>query len=178
MHAAFRDVHGARLHGFAQLVTLGDRRAAAEAASAALLAGLRHAHELRHPERAAAWLRAHVVRSLAHRRLAAPRDAAARERVLAALGARPLTCRALATLSLLERAAIVAEDVERLDPIDVETVIGKPPETSRRILRTARERYMRAFLELMDDALIPSGGELALRIERVTRRVLAPMPRP
>jgi hypothetical protein len=188
LHAAFRDVHAARLHGFALLVALGDRHAAGQAASMALAAGLLRAHELRHPERAAAWLRAEVVRDLRRGRLG-PSDAAGREGVLATLGATPAACRALGTLSLLERAALVAEAVERLDPIDVETVVGKPPAAAHRILRSAREAYLRACLTMGDGASartserpqpegvgepVRSGGELAERVRRITRGVLAP----
>jgi hypothetical protein len=182
LHAAFRDVHAARLHGFALLVALGDRRAAGEAASKALAAGLVRAHELRHPERAAAWLRAEVVRDLRRRRLRLS-DAATREGTLATLGATPATCRALGTLSILERAAIVAEAVERLDPIDVETVIGKPPAAAHRILRSAREGYVRACLAVTEPAsagaaeegpVAEGDGELARRVRRITSRVLAP----
>ena len=58
MRAAFRDLHGTRLHGFALLVTLGDRAHAARLTRGdALAAGMAQAAALRHPERAAAWLR-------------------------------------------------------------------------------------------------------------------------
>jgi hypothetical protein len=181
LHAAFRDVHAARLHGFALLVALGDREAAGRAASSALAAGLSRAHELRHPERAAAWLRAEVVRDLRRRRLALA-DPATREGVLATLGATPAACRALGSLSLLERAAIVAEAVERLDPIDVETVIGKPHAAAHRILRSAREAYLRACLaasagasdRLSERSQPEAEGELARRVAAITSRVLAP----
>jgi hypothetical protein len=181
LHAAFRDVHATRLHGFALLVALGDRQAAGQAASAALAAGLVRAHELRHPERAAAWLRAEVVRALRRRRLALA-DATTREGVLATLGATPATCRALGALSLLERAALVAEAVERLDPIDVETVVGKRPAAAHRILRAAREGYLRACLAMGGGASEPTAGpprperqgELAERVRRITSGVLSP----
>src|SRR5262245_49203152 len=58
---AFRELHGRRLHGFALLLTLGDRAEAARLASDALDAGVARVDELRHPERAAAWLRRRVV---------------------------------------------------------------------------------------------------------------------
>src|ERR1041384_1046480 len=53
LRAAFREAHGARLHGFALVVTLGDEQLAATLAVDALDAGVRHADALRHPERAA-----------------------------------------------------------------------------------------------------------------------------
>ena len=61
MRDAFRELHGSRLHGFAQLLVLGDRHAAAKLASDALADGAARVDELRHPERAAAWLRRRVV---------------------------------------------------------------------------------------------------------------------
>ena len=61
MRAAFRELHGRRLHGFALLLTLGDRPSAARLASEALADGAMRVEELRHPERAAAWLRHRVV---------------------------------------------------------------------------------------------------------------------
>src|SRR6185503_21221515 len=47
--AAFRDLHGPRLHGFALLLMLGDRRAAGVASGRALSAGVARAQQLRHP---------------------------------------------------------------------------------------------------------------------------------
>ena len=61
VRAAFRDLHGARLYGFALLVTLGDRGRAARLSATALAAGASRLADLRHPERAAAWLRARVL---------------------------------------------------------------------------------------------------------------------
>src|SRR6187431_2709085 len=61
LRAAFRELHGRRLHGFALLLTLGDRPGAARLASEALAAGAMRVDELRHPERAAAWLRHRLV---------------------------------------------------------------------------------------------------------------------
>src|SRR4026207_1016269 len=43
LRAAFRDLHGARLYGFALLVARGDRARAAQAASTALAAGAQRA---------------------------------------------------------------------------------------------------------------------------------------
>src|SRR5690606_20820527 len=63
LRAAFDELHGSRLHGFALLLTLGDRARAARLAGEALAAAEPRIDALRHPERAAAWLRAHVVRS-------------------------------------------------------------------------------------------------------------------
>jgi hypothetical protein len=59
--AAFRDLHGSRLYGFALIVAMGERQWAAQAATQALAEGELRLPELRHPERAAAWLRRRVV---------------------------------------------------------------------------------------------------------------------
>ncbi|MEA2650619.1 MAG: hypothetical protein QOI85_340, partial [Chloroflexota bacterium] len=67
VRAAFRDLHGTRLHGFALLVTLGDHARAARLAGEAIAAGTARTSELRHPERAAAWLRRRVTRNAERR---------------------------------------------------------------------------------------------------------------
>lgn len=153
LRAAFRDVHGSRLHGFALLVTLGDRHVAGDAAGAALAEGTARAHELRHPERAAAWLRARVLRLVRRRRFAAAAAGEpARRRALAALGVDDPMYAALAPLSTAERAALVAANVERLDPVDVETVLATERRDAQRIVRQARERYLRAYLSAADGA--------------------------
>lgn len=153
LRAAFRDVHGTRLHGFALLVTLGDRHAAADAASDALAEGTRLAHELRHPERAAAWLRAHVFRSLRRRRLGGSEaDELTRRRALAALGVDERVHRALAQLSTVERTALVVANIERLDAVDIETVLAAERRDAQRLVRRAREQYLRAYLAAEPEA--------------------------
>lgn len=173
--AAFRDLHGARLHGFALLVSLGDRPRAARAAAEALEEGARRSAELRHPERAAAWLRARVLRQL--RRGASPhggpRD---RERraILSELGTADPVYEGLAALAIMPRAALVASTVERFDPIDVETILGLGSGSSLRMVARARERYVTAVSarvarqELGD---VP-GGELGDRIREVAGRAM------
>ena len=130
--AAFRDVHARSLHGFALLLTLGDRPQASRLAESALARASGRVGELRHPERAAAWLRRHVVRGARTGRL---RRRAPASR-LAELGADAAMMRALASLSPRERAALLASDVERLDRRDVASVVardgsalGGPPST-------------------------------------------------
>lgn len=71
--AAFRDLHAARLHGFALVLALGERPTAANLAAETLRHVAPDAPRLRHPERAAAALRAELYRRA--RRLGLPRGA-------------------------------------------------------------------------------------------------------
>jgi DNA-directed RNA polymerase specialized sigma24 family protein len=137
---AFGEVHGRRLHGFALLVTLGDRSLAAQLAGRALAEGMARIDELRHPERAAAWLRRRVVRSLPHRErpLALPDRRAA----LDELGVDDAAISGLAAISPRQRAAVVAADVERIDLRDVATIAGVDPARLESLLRRARGRYL------------------------------------
>jgi DNA-directed RNA polymerase specialized sigma24 family protein len=173
--AAFRDVHGARLHGFALLVSLGDRPRAARAAAEALEEGVRRSAELRHPERAAAWLRARVLRSL--RRGSPPRAGPGdRERraVLRSLGAADPVFEGLAALPVVPRAALVASTVERFDPIDVETILGMQSGSSLRTVARARQRYVTAVTTAVHPQELADapGGELGDRIRAVAGRAI------
>jgi hypothetical protein len=87
------------------------------AARRALAEGTDRAGELRHPERAAAWLRARVLRQL---RSSGERPSGVRERhaVLSELGLAEPAADALAQLSLSERAALIAAAVEDLAMAD------------------------------------------------------------
>jgi hypothetical protein len=173
-HAAFRDLHGARLHGFALLVSLGDRPRAARAAAEALEEGIHRSAELRHPERAAAWLRARVLQQLRRgsQQRVGPGD---RERraVLRRLGAADPVFDGLSALSIKPRAALVASTVERFDPIDVETILGMAAGSSLRTVARARERFVAAVTaaapaELGDQPV----GELGDRIREVAGRAM------
>ena len=176
--AAFRDLHGPRLNGFAQLVTLGDTRAAERAAGFALAAGAVQAAALRHPERAAAWLRARTLRLLRERgslRRGTPVET--RRAALAALGADEVVYRGLAGLSIEARAALVASAIERFDPIDVETILDAAPAAARHAVARARDRYLR--LATRGSAEEPEAdpwqpmGELAGRVQDVAARAFS-----
>jgi DNA-directed RNA polymerase specialized sigma24 family protein len=167
VRAAFLELHGRRLHGFAQLLTLGDRPLAARLTSDALAAGADRIDELRHPERAAAWLRRRVVeRSRARRAMRG--DA----RVLLDLAADEPTVEALAALGRLERAALVASAVERLDRRDVAAIVGRDGEALDRLLRRARERFMRAHAGVATGEP-PVDGPIATRVRAIARRAMA-----
>lgn len=145
LHAAFCELHGARLHGFGLLLTLGDRQLAAEAAAQALLTAKPRLGELRHPERAAAWLRASVLRTVRRRARKGRFDDAAYRASLRGLGVELPVAISLAKLSLVDRAALLAADVERLDPHDVATVVNKSQATTARILDRARSTFLAGY---------------------------------
>jgi len=169
---ALREVHGRRLHGFALLLTLGDRALAARLAADALAAAEARAGELRHPERAAAWLRARVLRGMPRRhRLPSPAEERA---ALEPLDIDPAAVDGLAVLAPRERAALIASDVERLDALDVETVAGRRGAHLERLLVRARRRYLSAAAAtpLGADAAA-SAGPLVRRIRAVAERTMA-----
>ena len=170
VEAAFRELHGPSLHGFALLLTLGDRRQAAVLAAEALEAASDHLASLRHPERAAAWLRRRVRRSSGRndRRLAsAERLAALRD-----LAVTPAALAGLATLSGLERAALIAVAVERLDRRDVGTIVGRDGERLDRLLRAARRRYVAGSVASPDEVEGPP-GPIRQRIAASAARTMA-----
>lgn len=168
MRAAFRDVHAARLHGFALLVTLGDRPRASAAAGRALAEGSRRMSELRHPDRAAAWLRSRVLRRLSGGHFSASLGP------LRALGVDDALLEALRELPVRERAALVASSVEGFDALDVATILGVSSVAARRLLSAARRRFATAYAAAPDDEL--RYGPLADRVLLVAARGFAPRP--
>jgi DNA-directed RNA polymerase specialized sigma24 family protein len=164
MRAAFRELHGRRLHGFALLLTLGDRPSAARLASEALADGAMRVEELRHPERAAAWLRHRLVR-----RARAGRDSHVDALVLLDLGVDEALVVAFRSLGRLERAALIASAVERLDRRDVAAIVGREGSSLDRLLRRARERLMKAYMET---AAEPPDGPIATHVRALARRAM------
>jgi hypothetical protein len=175
--AAFRELHGARLHGFAMLVALGDQRSAERAAGFALAAGAGQAAALRHPERAAAWLRARTLRDLhEHGWLNRSTPVEARRAALAELGVGNAAFRGLAGLSMDARAALAASAIERFDPIDIETILRTAPAAARHAVAQARNRYLRFASRGPDGAEPDPGqpsGEIARRVEAVAMRAFS-----
>ena len=165
MRAAFRELHGRRLHGFALLLTQGDRHAAARLASEALAAGTARIGELRHPERAAAWLRRRVVER-AKLRPIGPTD----RHTLLELGADAAVVGAIAALDRLERAALIASAVERLDRRDVATVVGRDGSSLDRLMRQARETFTRVHAELAQEQA--SDGPIMTHLRTVAQRAM------
>ena len=174
---AFRELHGARLHGFAMLVALGDQRSAERAAGFALAAGAGQAAALRHPERAAAWLRARTLRDLHEPGwLNRSTPVEARRTVLAQLGVGDAVYRGLAGLSMDARAALVASTIERFDPIDVETILRAAPAAARHAVAQARNRYLRFASRGSDGADTDPdqpAGDIARRVEGVVTRAFS-----
>ena len=164
MRAAFRELHGRRLHGFALLLTLGDRPEAARLASEALAAGAARVDELRHPERAAAWLRNRVV---ARARVGGTERVD--PRALLALGVDEPLVVAFESLGRLERAALIASSVERLDRRDVASIVGREGSSLDRLLRRGRERLIRAYA---DAATEPPEGPIASHVQSLARRAM------
>jgi hypothetical protein len=164
MRAAFRELHGRRLHGFALLLTLGDRPSAARLASEALADGATRVEEHRHPERAAAWLRHRLV-ARAH----VGRDSHPDTRVLLDLGVDEALVVAFRSLGRLERAALIASAVERLDRRDVAAIVGREGSSLDRLLRRARARLMKAYTET---AAEPPDGPIAAHVRSLARRAM------
>jgi hypothetical protein len=179
VRAAFRDLHGARLHGFALLVTLGESERAERIAATALADGARRASSLRHPERAAAWLRARVLRLAPRRPHRASAGDAERRAALSRLGMGTACEVALSALSTIERAALVAIDTEGLAPLDLEVVLDRGAAASRRILARARRRYVAAFLAARGTSDEPElRGPIANRVREAAQVALMGNGRP
>jgi DNA-directed RNA polymerase specialized sigma24 family protein len=170
VRGAFRDVHGTRLHGFALLLTLGDRALAARLADGALSEGSAHAAELSHPERAAAWLRRHVLRALGNRPRTGP-PARDRRAALEQLHVDSIAYDALASLGVRERAALVASTVEGLDLRDVGAIVDLDGARLERLLRRARSRATSAGARTMSEPPAED-GPLATLIRRIATRAV------
>ena len=172
MRAAFRDLHGTRLHGFALLVTLGDRARAARLTADAVAAGMAQAAQLRHPERAAAWLRQRVLRGAQRSGEAARRRTDQEGRhALGELGVDGAMFDGLSGLTTRQRAALVADSVERLDRGDVATIVGFNGSRLDRLIRQVRARYAAAVAKTLEDSAAVD-GPTATRIRAVASRAL------
>ena len=166
--AAFRELHARRLHGFALLLALGDRASAARLAADALTAAGPRLEGLRHPERAAAWLRQHVLK---HANGAGRRDRPVDPHVLADLGADAAVVAGLALLAPRERAALIVSAIERFDRRDVATIVGRDGSSLDRLLRRARQRYVAGYITVTPEAVVD--GPVAARLRGVAQSVLS-----
>jgi hypothetical protein len=176
LRAAFRDLHAARLHGFALLVTLGDRARAAPAAGKAMASGTQRAAELRHPERAAAWLRRVVMKELRGTRPSRQLSKAERHAALIEMGAAEPAIAALEDLTQERRAALVAGIVERFALADVATILDTDLVGAQRALLGARREYTTAtvhFMRELPNAAVPA-GLLADMVDQVAARAVGP----
>ncbi len=168
----FVELHADRLFGFAMIVTLGDAALAGKLAAEALAKGIDRIEQLRHPVRAAAWLRGAVTRKAAgrpawgHRRPSRVPSAAMRSRRWAWT---PATYDALASLDVRGRAAVAATAVEGFSPADVFEIVGSDEE-----VRKARRDFLTAYLaSSATRETAPPAGDLASRVKSVAAPVFA-----
>ncbi len=155
VRSAFRELHGPRLHGFALLLTLGDRPRASRLAADALRAAEGDLASHRHPERAAAWLRAHVLRAAGRR--SGRVSSIDRRAGLEELGVNDTARAGLTALNTRERGAVIAASIERLDPLDVAAIVGREGARLESLLRRARTRYLDGAATASPDANLASG---------------------
>ena len=168
---ALRGLHGPQLHGFALLLTLGDRRAAAELAEDALAAGGGRADELQQPRQAAAWLRHSVLKAAMSRRADPNSDEATRRATLRTLGVDDTALAALSALTILERGAVVASTVEGLEDPDVAVVVGLDAARTGRLVQEGLRRATGA--PMPEPPLSEPYGPIVARTREVAARVLA-----
>lgn len=167
---AFRELHGRRLHGFALLLTLGDRSLAARLTAVVLGHGMDRANDLRHPERAAAWLRAQLLDGMPRRYR---RPSPAEERAaLEPLGVDRVVAHGLSAIGPRERAALIATDVERLDQRDVGTIVGRHGARLERLLARARRRYLTTGASVPAPFARDAHGAIVRRIRAVAARTM------
>lgn len=173
LREAFRELHGARLYGFALLVTLGDRGRAARLATEALAASASRTAELRHPERAAAWLRRRVLARARQLPGSGGRRAPSADGRLALqeLGVDPAAAVGLAALSVRERAVLAADSIERLDRRDAATIAGADGVRLDRLIRGARKRYLSAAAGVIDE--LGADAPTVARLRAVAERALS-----
>lgn len=176
LRAAFWDTHAARLHGFALLITIGDRRRAASATATAMAAGAERAAELRHPERAAGWLRQRVIRELRRTRRTPGLTAKERHVALRQLGATKPVITLLEGLTVERRAALVAGSLEGLGLPDVATTLETDLIRASRAVEGARREYLAAAGRSTAPPRPDPSGPLAQRIGQIATEALGSAP--
>jgi len=170
LQRALRELHAPSLHGFALLLTLGDRRRAIALATDAFAAADPHAAELRHPERAAAWLRSRVTAAAGRRDSRI--DAAERLDALGPLGVSAAVLAGLAALGVRERAALIGSGIEGLDDRDVGTIVGRAGNRLDTMLRGARQGFLAGCAAAPDGGSGP-GGPLTDLVRVAAARAMA-----
>jgi DNA-directed RNA polymerase specialized sigma24 family protein len=148
---AFVDKHGARLRGFALLLTLGDAQAAEAATRTALNAGGRRAGRGDVPRMADGWLRQRALGAIHPpltqlRRIFSRNEPVAQDRrnALRDLGVSDVALEGLIALSPVERAAVVAVGVEGFGADRLARVLNVGPAASRRVLARGFRHYFAA----------------------------------
>lgn len=168
--ADFVELHADRLLGFAMIVTLGDAARAGNLAAEALAKGIQQIDQMRHPVRAAAWLRGNVTKAAGRPGWGRRRPSEVERRdALHALGVDPTTFDALASLNVRARAAVAATSVEGFAAADVFEIVG-----SDEAVRKARRDFLTAYLAASEAReTTPPSGELAARVRAVADPVFS-----
>ena len=86
------------------------------------------------------------------------------------MGVSPAVLTALQHLSLRQRAALLAHDVERLDRQDVATILRASDTAVARLLGRGRRLYLGAYATAVQDEALPSGPhaqQIAAAVEGV-----------
>lgn len=172
VRGAFRELHGPTLHGFALLLTLGDRTRAAHLAGDALAEAEDRLAELRHPERAAAWLRSRVAGAMNRYRRGPTPSGSDRMAALDPMGVDQAVLAGLEALNTRERAALVAANIERLGMPDVALIVGRNDRQLGVLLARARTSYTRAYAAAAGDEQTLSGPTTE-RIRAIAARTMA-----
>ncbi len=177
---AFAEEHVQKLRAFALIIALGDARAATAAADSALREGGRRAGSGRPPPSADAWLRHRVLRTLHPparqlRRTFSRDEVIGEERrsVLRRLGASDVALEGLTALSPVERAAVVAAWVERLEPAALQQALGLGRAASRRVLARGFRKYTSAADAILREkpwARRDPPGDLARRVDEAAQQ--------
>jgi DNA-directed RNA polymerase specialized sigma24 family protein len=169
----------ARLRGFAMLVALGDQQAARSAWRSALEAANRRRGPLDHP---AGWLRRRIMRRLDHglwahveRRLPAASEELEVERraTLRSFGASDAVISGLRALSVPERAAVIGQEIEHLDPAEVGELLGRQDAARERFVSRAVRRYVRGAEAVLAEepwARRQATGDIAQRVTAAADR--------
>ena len=169
--STFQQLHGARLHAFALLLTLGDRRMAARVTAGAIGAGLDHIDALADPEPAAAWLRGHVRRAVPRRHR--PRKGDEALAALSVLRVDAATLSGLARLDRDERAALLASAVERRDLTHVAVVVGRDGRGLEDLLRRARRHFLDGHRAAASVSHEEHAGPLMSLVRETAARILS-----
>jgi DNA-directed RNA polymerase specialized sigma24 family protein len=163
----------ARLRGFSMLVALGDQQAAMDAWWSALDAARRRRQPIAHQ---AGWLRRRVARRLGHglrehieRMMPAAHEELDVERraTLRAFGASDGVISGLRALSVEQRAALVAHEIEHLETDDLAALLGRRNAAAQRFLARAVRGYLRGAEPVLAEepwARRQQTGDIARRV--------------
>ena len=90
---------------------------------------------------------------------------------LAGLGIGAASARALGSMTLRDRAALISADIERFGEDDVATILGTSTPQARRAAATARRRYVERHPDGDLDAP-PAPGSIGARVVAVSQRTM------